>query len=158
MNICCNLPDNIKKLIESEDEPRDIRSQFEVTGSERGLVINRDVNFTLAGYWKIEKKTNVPYLEPKPWDTITLSFAEDADIGTPVLSEATFGVIDKGDFNPDFNPDFEGPDIDSMERWQGTVLASALNVLAQYEWVVAQLKGDDNTLISRCVFEVLGGQ
>ena len=159
MNCCSeDITDAVQEMIESEQYPRDIQSQLEVTGSERGLVLNRDVPFTLVGYYKINDSTGMAALDPKPWDQITLSFTEDLDTTTAIISSETFDVVDKGVFDEEFDPNADtAPDPDSMERWQGVIPASTLNALEGYSWVVAQLKGDDNSLISRCVFKVLGG-
>jgi hypothetical protein len=159
MNNCgCVQDETAKRFIKAEQNPRLIRADFEVTGSGYGLVINRDIPFTLAAYLNYDEDIDTFYLESESWSTITLRIDADLDYSTDPIASATFPVYDPGVLDPEYVPGAGMiPDIDKSERWQGIFPATELNKLAGEDWVYASLIGDDNTLIAAAAFEVLGG-
>lgn len=131
----------------SEHRPDIIRDDFSVTGSKYGLVINRNIPLTLG--FAYHEEAGVAVHDPWPWVNIVLTFAEDLSISTVVLATHSFPIVNAGVFVFD--------DPDNSEKFSGVFPETELNKLSSQDWVIAELSGDDDTLISRCVFKVLGG-
>lgn len=150
-----NIPVGYK---ESEHDPDLIRVEFKVSGSEYGLVLDRDTTFTLSCLTDYDDEADIYTLSPGAWDAVVLSFDQDLDQNTNPIASHSFAIIDKGKFDPDYIPGSgTEPDISKSERWSGVFPKAELNKLVRDKWAIAELKGDDNTLISRCIFYVLGG-
>lgn len=161
MNCCYeNSPKEAQALFKTEHDPDIIRVEFKTSENEYGLVLDRNVSFTLLGSLNYDEETDEYTLAQSTWNTVTLSFHDDLDVNivpAPVI-EAVFPIIDQGQIDPSYTPgQGEIPDFDSTERWSGVFPKTELNKLTTGSWVIAVLKSDNDDLISRCVFNVLGG-
>jgi hypothetical protein len=142
----------------AEQDPSIIRVDFGVSGSKYGLVTDRDVPFTLSGYFFFDNETDTYTLESEAWQVVTLGFDADLDPVTGPIASFSFPVLDPTVIDPGYTPGTDAkPSISTSERWQGMFPVSELKKLTIGTWVMATLKGDDNTLISKCAFYVLGG-
>jgi hypothetical protein len=157
---CCTASDMPDSFRDSEHNPILIRSEFANTGSRYGLVLGRDVPVTIV-LFKYDEATGTYSLSGKSWVKLALTFDEDLDIGTVVKAVAELNIQDAGQFDPEYVPGSGRdvlPNIDTSERFAAVFPEIELNKLAGMTWAMAELTADDNTLVSRCAFEVLGGQ
>lgn len=158
---CCS--EDITALAESffavEKEPEIIRVDFRVD-HDYGLLLGRNVPFTLTGYFDYNEESDVYTLEPGGSSEVTLEFHTDLDVSSGPIASYAFPVIDPGVTDPDYIPGTGTgvrPEIDKSERWQGVFPMSELNKLAGQEWVFARLLNSNDEVISLCVFKVIGG-
>lgn len=152
-----NIPIEILPFLESQNDPDIIRADFKNSESAYGLVIDRDVPFTLAALLDYDELTDTYTLSPGGWSTVTLSIDHDLSISTSPIATFDFQIVDQGVLDPEYVPgQGKKPRIAYSERWTGVFPASELNKLTTGEWAMAVLKGDDNIMISRCLFKVLG--
>lgn len=157
---CCPAGD-ITAMAESffavEKEPEIIRVDFRMD-QDYGLLLGRNVPFTLAAYFNYNEESDTYTMEPGGWSYVTLEFHADLDVSNGPISTHTFPVIDQGVIDPDYVPGTGTmPEIDKSERWQGVFPMLELNKLAGQEWVFARLLSSNNEVISLCVFKVMGG-
>lgn len=158
MNCCnTNIPEEAEAFFSAEKDPEIIRVDFRVD-NDYYLVLDRNVPFTLTGFFDYNQNTDTYTLEPGGWSVVTLEFHDDLDVSNGPIATFNFQVIDEGVIDPDYVPGSGAmPSYDNSERWQGVFPDSELNKLAGKEWVFAKLIGDDGDLISLCVFNVVGG-
>jgi hypothetical protein len=161
MNCGC-LADDLPptEFLKSEDVPDLIRGEFKVSGSKYGLVIGRSVPVVISRmeYDDVTETYSLPNNSPA---SMTLTFDNDMMTGTAVKATVTLPLVEPGSFDPDYIPGSgidSPPDIDTSERYTAVFPESELEKLAGLTWVMAELMTSDGRLVSRCAFNVLGGQ